>query len=101
MRPYEIIDELNPLTYKSVFLVEPKHVHSVFCILQFRKHVPNSNQATVEESFQVAKNLSYEVYCVQKLDYQDKRLRNESITVDKGLWANHTSFEAIRKGERL
>jgi len=45
IRPYEIIEKLNPVAYHLDLLVEFEHVHNVFHISQLRKYIPDPDHS--------------------------------------------------------
>jgi len=46
--PYEIIEKLNPVTYRLDLSVELEHVHNVFHISQLRKYILDSDHTIVK-----------------------------------------------------
>jgi len=72
--PYEIIEKLNPVTYRLDLLIELKHVHNIFHISQLRKYVPDLNHIIIAEPIEVVKNLMYGKRSIQILDYRVKQL---------------------------
>jgi len=59
-----------------------------------RKYVPHPNHVIVAEPVQVGKNLVYEEYPIQILDYSVKQLWNKSTPLVKVLRVNYTSYGA-------
>ena len=61
IRPYEIIEKLNPVPCRLDLLVELEHVHNVFHISQLRKYILNPNHTTVSEPIEITADLVYQV----------------------------------------
>ena len=93
IRPYEIIEKLNPMGYRLDLLAELKHMHNVFHISQPRKYVRDQNHIIIIEPIKMAKNLVCKERPMQILDYRVKQLQNKRIHLVKVLCANHTSSE--------
>ena len=49
--PYDIIEKINPVTYRLALLPELQHVHDGFHISQFHKYVHDPTHATIYEPF--------------------------------------------------
>jgi len=58
--PHEIIENLNPITYRLLLSVELEHVHNVFHISQLRKYVPDSDHTIVSEPIEITRDLVHE-----------------------------------------
>ena len=99
IRPYEIIEKLNPMAYWLNLSIKLEHVHSVFHISQLQKYVPDPNHIIRLKPIEVAENLAYEEHPIQILHCWVKQLRNKSIPLVKVLWANHDSLEATWETE--
>ena len=48
-RPYEVIEMLNPVTYRLDLPIELEQVHNAFHISQLIKYIPDPNHAVVTE----------------------------------------------------
>jgi len=99
IRPYEIIEKLNPAPYRLDLPVELEHVHNVFHISQLRKYTLDPNHAIVSESIEITADLVYEEQPIQILDHRIKQLRNKQMPLVKVLWSNHTFQETTWKTE--
>ena len=99
IRPYEIIEKLNPVAYRLDLLVNLKHVHNIFHISQLRKYVLDPDHAIITEPIEVIEDLAHEEHAVQILDRRIKQLPNKPIPLAKTLWANYNSSEATWKIE--
>jgi len=54
--PYEIIEGLNPVSYRLDLSVGLEHVHIVFHISQLRKYTPDPNHAIVSEPIEITED---------------------------------------------
>ena len=57
---YEIIEKLNPITYRLDLPIDLKDVHNIFHISQHKKYIPNPNDAIIIEPIEVTGDLVYE-----------------------------------------
>jgi len=96
IEPYEIIERLNPITYRLDLPIELEHVQNVFHISQLRKYIPDPDHTTVTEPIEITENLVYKERSVQRLHCRIKQLDNKQIPL---LWTNHTSQEATWETE--
>jgi len=92
IRPYEIIEKLNPVAYPLDLSMEIEHVHNVFHISQLRKYTLDPNHAIVSEPIEITADLVYEEQPIQILDRRIKQLCNKQIPLVKVLWSNHRSY---------
>ena len=76
--PYEIIEKLNPIAYRSDLQAQLKHILNVLCILQLKKYVSDPNHVIETEPVEVAENLGYRVHLKQILDCRIKQHRNKA-----------------------
>ena len=91
MKPYEIIEKLNPVAYWLDLPVELEHVIHVFHISQLRKYIQDPDHTIVSKPIEITEDLVYEELPVQILDHMTKQLRKKQIPLVKMLWINHTS----------
>jgi len=99
VRPYEVIEKLNPVGYRLDLLVGLEHMHNVFHIFQLRKYTSNPNHAIVPEPIEITAHLVYEQQLIQILDCRIKQLHNKQRPLVKVLWSNHTCQEATWETE--
>ena len=69
IRPYEIIEKLNPVAYRLDLPVELERMHNVFHISQLRKYTPDPNHAFVPEPIEITSGLVYEEQPIQILNH--------------------------------
>jgi len=77
IRPYEIIEKLNPTAYWLDLLVDLEHVHNVFHVSQLRKYVSDPDHAIIDETIAISEDLAYEEHPIQILDRKVKQLCNK------------------------
>jgi len=99
IRPYEIIEKLNPIAYHLDMPIELEHVHNKFYISQLRKYIPDPNHTNVTEPIEITEDQVYEERPVQILHRKTKQLCNKQIPLVKVLWTNHTSPKATWETE--
>ena len=75
--PYEIIKKLNPIAYPLHLLIDLEHVHDVFYVSQFRKYIPDPDNAVIIEPIEVTADLAYEERPIQILECRVKQLCNK------------------------
>jgi len=77
IRPYEVIEKLNLLTYRLDLPIAVEHVHNVFHISQLKKYVLDPDCAIITKPIEVIEDLVYEKCPVQMLEHRTNQLHNE------------------------
>ncbi|KAL0536724.1 hypothetical protein IC582_025684 [Cucumis melo] len=96
--PFEILERIGPIAYRSVLPPSLSKVHDVFHDSMLRKYVPDPSHVVDYEPLEIDENLSYTEQPVEVLAREVKMLRNRDIPLVKVLWRNHKVEEAT--GER-
>ena len=89
MFPYEILQRVSKVAYKSKLPSLLASVHPVFKVSMLKKCIRDPVSIIPIEGLCVKDNLSYEKVQVQILDRQVKKLRNKEMVSVKVLWKNH------------
>jgi len=74
---YEIIEKLNPITYRLDLPIDLEHIHNMFHISQLRKYALDPDHAIITEPVEVTEDLVYEERPVSILDCRTKQLSNK------------------------
>ncbi|XP_038883959.1 uncharacterized protein LOC120074858 [Benincasa hispida] len=99
IRPYEIIERVDPMAYRLELPLELSRIHDVFHVSMLRKYVLDPTHVLPEQPVQLKENLSYEEEPVKILDRKEQVLRNKTISLVKVLWQNHSTEEVTWEAE--
>lgn len=99
VRPYEILDKVDPVAYKLALSPDLWKIHSVFHVLILKRYRSNPDQVVQIEEPEVELNLSYEDELVYILAREVKKIRNKTIPLVKVLWRNHSTKEVAWERE--
>ncbi|XP_021773566.1 uncharacterized protein LOC110737529 [Chenopodium quinoa] len=97
--PYEIIQKVGKVAYKSDFPNQLEMVHNVLHVSQIRKYVPDVTHVLQPETIEMDEKLTYEERPVKILDTKIRSIRNNDVRVVKVLWSNHKTEEATWEDE--
>ncbi|XP_038889382.1 uncharacterized protein LOC120079301 [Benincasa hispida] len=99
MGPYEIIERVSSMAYRSELPPYLSRIHDVFHVAMLRKYMPDPTHVLPEQPVLLKENLSYEKKPVEILDRIEQVLRNKTIPLVKVLWRNHSTEEATWEAE--
>ncbi|XP_074338947.1 uncharacterized protein LOC141677080 [Apium graveolens] len=94
IRPFEILNQVGKLAYELALSPQYQHVYNVFHVSFIKKYNPDANHLIEIEPVEIQVDLSYEEQHVQKLDRQERILRNKSVSLVKVLWRDPKVKEA-------
>ena len=93
IRPSEILDRLDKVSYRLALPPHLSQVHPVFHISLLRKYVPNEMHVLPVQEILVRDDLSYEEQPVAIVDRQIRKLRRKEIVMLKIQWQRHSLEE--------
>ena len=97
--PYEILERIGTVAYRSALPPELSKVHDVFHVSQLRRYISDPSHVIPTESVEVEPNLTFEERPVQILDRQEKILRRKVVPIVKVLWRSQKYEEATWETE--
>ena len=83
IRPFEILNRIDNVSYRLALPPDLSHVHPVFHISMLRKYIPHPSHALPTQEVTIEENLSYEEKPIAVLDRQVRKLRNKKIPMIK------------------
>ena len=87
--PYEVLEQIDPMTYRLALPLELVKLHNVFHVSMLRRyHFDESHILPVQE-IQVQEDLSYDEEPKAILAREVKQLRNKQVPLVKVLWQHH------------
>ncbi|KAA3470780.1 DNA/RNA polymerases superfamily protein [Gossypium australe] len=99
--PYEVIEEIGPVAYYLLLLLELERIHDVFHVSMFRRYRSNPSHIVPIKKIEVRSGLSYEEEPVAILDREVKLLHSKTVPLVKVLWCNQKTVEATRESEDI
>ncbi|CAN6723572.1 unnamed protein product [Malus baccata var. baccata] len=97
--PYEITERVGEIAYRLELPPELSKVHNVFHVLMLRHYVSNPSHVIPPQPLEINPDLTYDEEPVTILDWKDKVLRNNTVSLVKVLWRNHSVEEATWETE--
>ncbi|KAA0054398.1 pol protein [Cucumis melo var. makuwa] len=97
--PFEILERIGPVAYRSALPPSLSAVHDVFHVSMLRKYVTDPSHVVDYEPLEIDENLSSTEQPVEVLAKEVKMLRSREIPLVKVLWRNHKVEEATWERE--
>ncbi|KAL0537356.1 hypothetical protein IC582_026334 [Cucumis melo] len=97
--PFEILERIGPVAYRSALPPSLSTVHDVFHVSMLRKYVTDPSHVVDYEPLEIDENLSSTEQPVEVLAKEVKMLRSREIPLVKVLWRNHKVEEATWERE--
>ena len=94
VRPFEVLEQVNPAAYRLALPPELSQVHNVFHISMLRKYIRDPLHVIDHSRIMVSEDLGYEEKPIIIIDRQVKQLRNKSIPMVKIEWKEHYCKDA-------
>ncbi|XP_028063485.1 uncharacterized protein LOC114266764 [Camellia sinensis] len=99
VRPYEILEKINLVTYRVALLPVMEHMHNVFHVSILRDYLRDP-LLVIEPTHALLKDdYTYEERQIQIVNRRIKRLRNKRISFVKVDWRNHRETYATWEKE--
>ncbi|XP_040361820.1 uncharacterized protein LOC121049220 [Rosa chinensis] len=89
MGPYEIVERIGLVAYRSALPPQLSRVHDVFHVSMLRKYITDPSHVLPAQPITLTEDLTYEEEPVQILDRREQVLRSKVIPLVKVLWRNH------------
>ncbi|XP_028122408.1 uncharacterized protein LOC114319586 [Camellia sinensis] len=99
IRPFEILEKVNPVAYRLALPPELSQVHNVFHVSILRKYIRDPLHMIDYSEIVVNEDLNYEEKRMRIIDRQERQLRNKSILMVKIEWEGHYGKEATWEKE--
>ncbi|XP_028069693.1 uncharacterized protein LOC114272230 [Camellia sinensis] len=87
--PYEILEKINPVTYRVALPPVMEYMHNVFHVLMFRDYLQDPLHVIEPIHVLLKDDYTYEKKPIQIVNRHIKRLRNKEIPLVKIDWQNH------------
>ena len=97
--PYIIMERVGMETYSLDLPPEMSKLHNVFYMSMLQKFVANPFHVLVQQTVELADDLSYVEEPVQILDRREQVLQNKVIPLVKVFWRSYTVEEATWESE--
>ena len=101
IEPYEVIENVGPVTYRLALPPELEKIHSVFHVSMLRRYRSDLSHVVSLETIELRSDLTYEEEPVEILAREVKELRKKKIPLVKVLWRNHKTKEATWESEEM
>ncbi|XP_028099051.1 uncharacterized protein LOC114298640 [Camellia sinensis] len=89
VRPYEILEKINPVTYRVALPLVMENMHNVFHVSILRDYLRDPLHVIELTHVLLKDDYTYEERPMQIINRQIKRLRNKDIPLVKVNWQNH------------
>ena len=101
IRPFPIIEQCGPVTYRLELPLHLRAVHNIFHVSQLKKclHVPT--EVVDMENLQLEPDLGYPEHPVKIVDHKTRITQNQVSHFYKVQWSNHSEREAIWETEEF
>ncbi|KAG8503343.1 hypothetical protein CXB51_001305 [Gossypium anomalum] len=97
--PYRIMKHVGPVNYQLELPSKLDQIHNVFHVSMLRRYRSDLTHIVSTEEVEVTPDLTFKKESVQILNCDVKVLRRKSVPLDKVLWRNHSSEEAMWEPE--
>ncbi|XP_028102508.1 uncharacterized protein LOC114301739 [Camellia sinensis] len=87
--PYEILEKINPVTYRIALLPVMENMHNVFHVSMLRDYLRDPFHVIESTHVFLKDDYMYEERPIQIINRRIKRLRNKEIPLVKVDWQNH------------
>ncbi|KAK4403215.1 Transposon Ty3-G Gag-Pol polyprotein [Sesamum angolense] len=91
---YEIIERIEPITYRLALPIELSQIQDVFHVSMLRRYRSDPSHIIRESEVEISEELTYMEEPVEILDRSVRKLRNKEIPMVKGRWTHHSPREA-------
>ncbi|XP_028105121.1 uncharacterized protein LOC114304167 [Camellia sinensis] len=81
--PYEILEKINPVTYRVALLSVIEHIHNVFYVSMLRDYLRDPLHVIERTHILLKDDYTYEERPIQIVNCRNKRLRNKEIPLVK------------------
>ncbi|XP_038887189.1 uncharacterized protein LOC120077377 [Benincasa hispida] len=98
--PYEILERIDPSTYRLAQPMELSRIHDVSHVSMLRKYISDPSHVLESQPLQLKENLSYEEEPIQIIEKKEQVLRNKKIPLVKVLWRHHAVEAATWESEQ-
>ena len=99
--PYEVIEKVGPLAYRSALPPELEKIYNVFHMSMLRRYMSNPSHVVSSETIELRPDLAYEEEPIEIFAQEVKELRKKRIPLVKVLWRNHKTEEATWESEEV
>ena len=87
--PYEILERIGPVAYRSVLPPELAKLHNVFYVSMLQRYRSNESHILLVQDVQVQSDFIYDQEPKVILAREVKQLRNKQVPIIKVLWQYH------------
>ncbi|XP_074297410.1 uncharacterized protein LOC141628130 [Silene latifolia] len=92
--PYEILERVGEVAYRSALPPALERVHNVFHVSQLRKYISDLSHVLEAEMIELDDALTYVETPKEILDLKIRKTRHAGTVLMKVLWSNHLVEEA-------
>ncbi|XP_028118839.1 uncharacterized protein LOC114316387 [Camellia sinensis] len=89
VEPYEVLEKINPVTYRVTLPTVMEHMHNVFHVSMLREYLRDLFHVIEPTHVLLKDDNTYEERPIQIVNCRIKRLRNKEIPLVKIDWQNH------------
>ena len=92
--PFEVLERVGAVAYRHALPSSMSGVHDAFYVSTLRKYIRDPSHVLPHQEFEITPEVKYEVQPLRILDRREKVLRNNTISLVKVMWKNHSAEEA-------
>ena len=97
--PYEVLERIGPMAYRSALPPELAKLHDVFHVSMLRRYRSDESHILPVQEIQVQEDFSYDEEPKAILDREVRQLRNKQVPLVKVLWQHHGMEETTWEPE--